>query len=53
MYELIFTKNSDCLFNETLHKHLNAAKQIIIELNLPAYIIDNNTGEIVFEYTTK
>ena len=53
MYKIIFYNNNDNLFHNSIHHHLKGAMQIIIESNLDAYIIDNNSGEILFEYNKK
>lgn len=56
MFEIQFINytDTDNLFHHSLHKHYKGALQIVVvETNLPAYIIDYNTGEILYEHQPK
>lgn len=55
MYQIIFTNpnHQNNLFHNSIHKHLNGAKQIVVTCSLSAHIIDSETGELVYEYQSK
>lgn len=52
MYQIKFNKNPH-IFDGYKSTCLDALKQIIIESNQSAYIIDTSTAEIVFEHNTE
>ena len=50
MYQIVFPKHPNNLFDVSVHRHYKGALQIVVETNLPAYIISTITGEVVYEH---
>lgn len=53
MFKIIFNQNPENLFHNFCVPILAMAKQIVIQSQLRADVIDNTTGEVVYTFIPK
>lgn len=53
MFKIIFNQNPENLFHNFCVPKLAMAQQIVIQSQLKADVIDNTTGEVVYQFIPK
>ena len=53
MFKIIFNQNTENLFHNFCVRILAMAKQIVVQSQLRADVIDNTTGEVVYTFIPK